>query len=89
MRGMQLGGALKNWSAEDGAAAVQQPVLLLRGEDEELSEEAFAELQRLLPLPATVARFAGAASYVHIDAWEPYLETLNSFLEQHDKPVTA
>ena len=70
-----------------GRAAVQQPVLLLRGDDEELSEGSFAELRALFRQPPTVGRFAGAASYIHIDAWEPFLETLNAFLDEHDTAV--
>ena len=33
---------------------------------------------------AAVAEFAGAGSYHHIDAWEPFLERVDAFLAAHD-----
>lgn len=60
------------------------PTLVLRGEDEELYGTSVDSLVQVLPSDVTVKSFEGAGSYAHIDAWEPYLETLNAFISAHD-----
>ena len=49
-----------------------------------------ALLQSCVPCLGSRPQWAGllgAASYIHIDAWEPFLETLNAFLDEHDTAV--
>ena len=82
---MQVGGLLKDWTAAELLPSMQMPpTLVLRGENEELYGSSVDSLVRSLPSDVTVKSFEGAGSYAHIDAWEPYLETLNAFIGAHD-----
>ena len=86
MYAMQAGGLLREWQAGPHLAKLQQPMLLLEGSSEELLPESCAKLQGLRPGGAcTVETLEGAASYAHIDAWEPYLEAVNTFLNSTDQ----
>ena len=80
-----MGGALRDWDAEPLMAKVQQPVLILRGSNEELSLSSSQQLQNLRPEGITIDTLLRAGSYAHIDAWEPYLEAVNSFMLSHDQ----
>lgn len=81
----QVGGLLKDWVVADLLPSlVVPPTLVLRGENEELSRESVDGLVQLLPADITVKTFEGAGSYAHIDAWESYLESLDTFLSSHD-----
>lgn len=82
---MQVGGLLKDWAVADlSPLLVVPPTLVLRGENEELSQESVDRLVQILPADVTVKTFQGARSYAHIDVWEPYLESLDTFLSSHD-----
>ncbi|CAL8466923.1 g6459 [Coccomyxa elongata] len=81
----EVGGLLKDWAVADlFPLLVVPPTLVLRGENEELSQESVDRLVQMLPADVTVKTFQGAGSYAHIDAWEPYLESLDTFLSSHD-----
>ena len=82
---LQVGGALRDWEAEPLLAKVQQPVLILRGSNEELSLSSAQQLQSMRPGGITVDTLPEAGSYAHIDAWEPYLEAVNTFMLSHDQ----
>lgn len=61
-------------------------MLLLEGSSEELLPESTRKLQALQTgRTCTVDTLEGAATYAHIDAWEPYLEAVNSFLISNDQ----
>ena len=82
---MQVGGLLKDWAVADFLPSlVVPPTLVLRGENEELSRESVDSLVQMLPANVTLKTFQGAGSYAHIDAWEIFLESLDSFLSSHD-----
>lgn len=82
---MQAGGLLRDWQAGPHLAMLPQPMLLLEGSSEELLPESAAKLQGLRPEGACILEtLEGAASYAHIDAWEPYLEAVNTFLNNND-----
>ncbi len=82
---MQVGGLLKDWAVADFLPSlVVPPTLVLRGENEELSRESVDSLVQMLPANVTLKTFQGAGSYAHIDAWEIFLENLDSFLSSHD-----
>ena len=70
-------------------AKVQQPVLILRGSNEELAQSSAQQLQSMRPGGATIDTLPGAGSYAHIDAWEPYLEAVNSFMISHDQAAAS
>jgi hypothetical protein len=61
-------------------------VLVLRGSNEELSQKSAEQLRSLRPGGTTIDNLEGAASYAHIDAWEPYLEAVNAFMNSNDQP---
>eukprot|EP00879_Flechtneria_rotunda_P018859 GHRR01019796.1.p1 GENE.GHRR01019796.1~~GHRR01019796.1.p1 ORF type:complete len:273 (+),score=101.93 GHRR01019796.1:1055-1873(+) len=80
-RYFSAGGALANWDAADLASSgglQDLPMLVSRGEFDEVSEPSAKQLADLLP-QGQLATFKGAGSYVHIDAWEPHL----TMMEQH------
>lgn len=81
---------MKDWDARDLLPSIGQPVVILRGEDEELCSSSVESLRKAAPGGATIRTFSGAASYAHVDAWQGYLEVLDDFLVQHDgAAVTA
>ncbi|BDA40775.1 Proline iminopeptidase [Coccomyxa sp. Obi] len=81
----KVGGLLKDWAVADLLPLlVVPPTLVLRGEDEELSRESVDSLVQMLPADVSSKTFQGAGSYAHIDAWESYLESLDTFLSSHD-----
>ena len=82
---LQVGGVLRDWEAEPLMAKVQQPVLILRGSNEELSLSSAQQLQSMRPGGTTIETLPGAGSYAHIDAWEAYLEAVNTFMLNHDQ----
>jgi pimeloyl-ACP methyl ester carboxylesterase len=84
----QVGGALKDWDGSQFLSGMTQPVMILSGEDDEVSATSIELLRRSAP-SATVKIFPGAASHAHIDAWQPFLETLEEFLSKYDVPQTA
>ena len=81
-----MGGLLADWEAGPQLSRLQQPVLVLRGSNEELSQNSVEQLQSLRPYGITINTLEGAASYAHIDAWEPYLEAVNAFMNSNDQP---
>lgn len=82
---LQVGGLLRDWEAKTHLAKLQQSMLILRGSNEELSLESAQQLQSLRPGGScSIETLEGAASYAHIDAWEPYLEAVNSFMISND-----
>ena len=84
----QAGGLLRDWQARPHLAKLAQPMLLLEGSSEELLPQSTAKLQALRPGgTCTVETLEGAASYAHINAWEPYLEAVNTFLNANDQQV--
>jgi hypothetical protein len=83
---LQVGGLLADWEAGPHLSKLQQPVLVLRGSSEELSQSSAEQLQGLRPYSITIDTLEGAASYAHIDAWEPYLEAVNAFMNSNDQP---
>lgn len=83
---MQAQGLLRDWQAGPHLAKLAQPMLLLEGSSEELLPQSTANLQALRPGgTCTIETLEGAASYAHIDAWEPYLEAVNTFLNANDQ----
>ena len=83
---MQAGGLLRDWLAGPHLAKLAQPMLLLEGSNEELLPQSITKLQALRPGGiCTIETLEGAASYAHIDAWEPYLEAVNTFLNANDQ----
>ena len=83
---LQAGGLLHDWQAGPHLAKLSQPMLTLEGSSEELLPESTAKLRALRPGgTCTVETLEGAASYAHIDAWEPYLEAVNTFLISNDQ----
>ena len=85
MNALQMGGLLREWEAKPLMVKIQQPVLILRGSNEELSLSSAQQLQSLRPEGITIDTLPGAGSYAHIDAWEPYLEAVNTFMLNHDQ----
>lgn len=83
---LQAGGLLRDWEASPLLAKAQQPTLILRGSSEELSQSSAQQLQGFCREGASIETLEGAASYAHIDAWEPYLEAVNTFMISHDLP---
>lgn len=73
---LQEAGTLAGWQADpDALAKVTVPVLYLRGNDEELSEESMQSLLGMFPNSQTdfkVLRPSGA--FPHIDAHNAYIE---------------
>jgi pimeloyl-ACP methyl ester carboxylesterase len=55
------------------------PVLVTRGEFDELAKASAQQLVELLP-QGQLAEFPGAGSYQHIDAWEPHLTQIEVHL---------
>jgi len=85
---LQAGGLLKDWEAGTHLAKLQQSMLILRGSNEELLLESAQQLHSLRPGgTCSIETLEGAASYAHIDAWEPYLEAVNSFMISNDQPA--
>jgi hypothetical protein len=74
-------GALAGWDAQGlGLSSLQEtPVLVTRGEFDEVSKGSAEQLVGLLP-KGQLAEFAGAGSYQHIDAWEPHLTRIEVHL---------
>eukprot|EP00882_Tetradesmus_deserticola_P024054 GHRQ01026271.1.p1 GENE.GHRQ01026271.1~~GHRQ01026271.1.p1 ORF type:complete len:202 (-),score=67.25 GHRQ01026271.1:32-637(-) len=67
-------GALAGWDVQGlGLSSLQEtPVLVTRGEYEEVARSSAEQLAGLLP-KGQLAELAGAGSYQHIDAWESHL----------------
>lgn len=83
-------GQLATWDSAGLVAgeAAALPVLLTRGDSDEVSSANTQALAARLP-NAQVAEFSAAGSFAHIDAWEPWLERLNDHLtaaEKQSKP---
>ncbi|WIA19024.1 hypothetical protein OEZ85_003685 [Tetradesmus obliquus] len=74
-------GVLAGWDAQGlGLSSLQEtPVLVTRGEFDEVSHASAQQLAGLLP-NCQMAEFAGAGSYQHIDAWEPHLTRIELHL---------
>lgn len=84
-------GGLADWDVEGLKPALQGlPVLVSRGESDEVSEASAKQLITGLP-EGKVATFKGAASYVHIDNWEPHLTLVEESLcaAEGSKPPTS
>ena len=82
--GRQAGGQLRDWGVEGRLSGARlPPALLTRGENDEVAAASSQRLAAALP-GAQLAEFAGAGSYHHIDAWEPFLERVDGFLSAHD-----
>jgi pimeloyl-ACP methyl ester carboxylesterase len=80
---LQRAGILKDWTVEGQLDRVTMPTLVTRGDSDETLERTAAAMAAAIP-SARVITFQGAGSFTHIDACEPYLETVNEFLEKHD-----
>ena len=81
------GGELKGWKADPvGLERYLEgiPVMLMRGEDDEISAESLGELETALAASQVVRAMdlRNAASCQHIDNWEPHLEQVKAF---HDR----
>lgn len=73
-------GALADWNAQSLVAGLQRvPVLLTRGEFDEVSEATSQQLVDSLAKGQLVS-FAGSGSYQHIDVWEPHLTKVETHL---------
>ncbi|KAF6255648.1 Alpha/Beta hydrolase protein [Scenedesmus sp. NREL 46B-D3] len=74
-------GALAGWDAQGlGLSSLQEtPVLVTRGEFDEVAWASAQQLAGLLP-NGQLAESAGAGSYQHIDAWEPHLTCIEVHL---------
>jgi pimeloyl-ACP methyl ester carboxylesterase len=84
-------GQLAGWDCADSAARLGGlPVLVCRGERDEVSAGSAGRLAAALQA-GKLATVPGAGSYMHIDAWEPHLETVEGFISaaEGSKTVTA
>jgi pimeloyl-ACP methyl ester carboxylesterase len=74
-------GGLAGWDAQGlGLSSLQEmPVLVTRGEFDEVAKSSAQQLAGLLS-QGQLVEFAGAGSYQHIDAWEPHLTQIEVHL---------
>jgi len=81
------GGELKGWHADPvGLERYLQgiPVMLMRGEDDEISPQSLGELETALAASHVerTVDLRNAASCQHIDNWEPHLEQVKAFQDR-------
>eukprot|EP00878_Enallax_costatus_P018501 GHUV01019477.1.p1 GENE.GHUV01019477.1~~GHUV01019477.1.p1 ORF type:complete len:203 (+),score=68.37 GHUV01019477.1:1137-1745(+) len=84
-------GGLADWDVDSLKPALQDlPLLVSRGEADEVSEKSAKQLISGLP-QSKLATVKGSASYVHIDNWEPHLTLVEEHLcaAEGSKPPTA
>lgn len=85
----QADGSLAAWDATSLLPTISTPTLVVRGSDEELSEASFSKVASSIPNAQTFS-YPFSGNYVHIDAWEPFLELLDKhFTEAEMKLVGA
>lgn len=76
-------GHLKDWDITERLGAVEVPVLVISGEHDEATPELVRVLVEALP-HAHWELFEGASHSTHLEQPERFLETLATFLAEHD-----
>lgn len=80
---MQAEGLLQDWNVTAQLSRISAPALVVRGDHGEMSESSMQQLLQGLP-NAEPLTMSESGSYVHIDAWEPFLVQMNNFVEAHE-----
>eukprot|EP00898_Chlorokybus_atmophyticus_P002561 jgi/Chlat1/3305/Chrsp22S00252 len=82
-RTFSTAGKLAGWDLSDRLNQLTTPTMVMCGDSDEIFPSTARAMQGVIPA-AELHIFYDSGSFAHIDAWEPFLETVDGFMKAHD-----